>query len=806
MPEYLDLPSFTGGVNRILDPRQIPDNQVLKAQNLVPYARGVLEKRKGGGVWKVCLPAAAEGQEPDEQVENGGFADIGAKVYEGTFNTEYKGTEEGNWVYVRYVAAADLPEVNAPGYYLKVTSGEFADRVYPVIRATGGKVVFRNADLRLLWWIPEEDPMSGHDLFDGVTFEIWAVFDEWEGSPDNAPVLVEDKGTHELWKFSYFQQADGPDAGKAARFRRSYVYGHSDLMRYGVVQKTWWTPTVSGDHRLVFKVKYSKAVASEVARVRLYGRDLDEENPATETFVFSLPEPEDGWAEREITLPALSDEREYMLHFSIENVPLPPEGITTLTDISVKQVDFEPESTVPARINAIRSLNIGDNHYMIAAVNGLAGTGATDSIYYSKNRGEAKIVVPATSTDALTLDSDYSITVDHLSRVYISNGVNAIQVSADGENRVNLVIDDSTGYLPDVKGKYILWWKDRLFVANVTLGENKFPHAVHWSGNLEPGKFAADAAIFAGEKDANDPITGIVPLTMTSADKGLTTYLCIFRKNSIWKLEFGEDGPVALDQISGVTGCWDPKSIVSTPIGVMFCGWDNVYLLPWQGEPQPIGNAIKPVWDGSDPELGRNRGVRTAAAHYFGGFVRFAYPSRESEYNDREFWFDTREVSDVGWFGPMVGLDVACYYVEGNRIYAGGANSGEIYELELPAYQDNGQPIAVDLRTKIFAPQTEFTTKIYKRWGFNVQVAQEPGASDTTRSVTAAWEIDDGMISGEKTRALAIPATPVFSELKGLFGPADRGRAVQMVVQETSGARFRIRNGVLSYEQTGRVL
>lgn len=366
----------------------------------------------------------------------------------------------------------------------------------------------------------------------------------------------------------------------------------------------------------------------------------------------------------------------------------------------------------PYQINEMIVVNKTTNKYMLAATN-YKGAAVNDIIYQSKNGAAFVALTAATGVDTLTPGSDYTFAVDAVGSVYISNGVDNMQVSTTCEARADVAF--TTGSLTPT-GKYLLWWKDRLWVA----GDSTDPHAVFYSDNLTPTTFNPSSVLYCGSKDPNDPIMGIKPLTLTTATEGIIDVLAVFRKNSIYVIGF-DTAPTYIDQLSGTIGCWDSKSIVSTPLGIMFVGKDNVYSLGLTGEPSPIGSAIKPIWDGSHATRGRNLSVRTVCAKYFDGFVRFSYPEGTSTYNNREYWLDIRDYSNVGWFGDHIGLNINSYAVDGNTLYAGSGINGEVYTLEQSTRTNLGADIPIELQTKYYSlDNSEYTTKIMKRYSFNI--------------------------------------------------------------------------------------
>lgn len=458
------------------------------------------------------------------------------------------------------------------------------------------------------------------------------------------------------------------------------------------------------------------------------------------------------------------------------------------------------------KINALQYTQISGDEYIVAVAN-FTGTGSEDKIYYSKNGGDFTEMTATSGSDTLTSNSDYTMVVDHLGNIYIANGTDNIQISSDGENREDLIFTTGSLY---PNGKYLLWWKDRLWVA----GDTSQPNAVYFSDNLDPTSFPADNVLFCGGKDVNDIITGIIPLTLTSANEGIIDVLAVFRKNSVWIIGF-DTAPTYIDQLSSVIGCYDAKSICNTPMGVMFVGKENVYVLGRQGEPSPIGSAIKPVWDGSGIYVGRSTTHRTAVGIYFNGFVRFSYPATTSSNNNKEYYLDVRDLSNTGWFGDMTGRNLSCYLSIGTNLYAGDATNGKVWLLEQDIYLDDDKEIPTELKTKQYTLDgSEYTTKIFKRFGFNL-------LKTTSTNVEIHWEIDDGLLVGNKNFAEMVGSAvwdkdywdasffyggSTFKEIKGIFSHQYRGRYINYRITEESGGNTKIQNGLMSYIPTRRIL
>jgi len=669
------------------DPRTIGENQTLRTKNLVPYAKGILEKRKGSALSKEILAV---------------------------YNSEYP------------------PEQSDT--YVKATS-YFNPDAYGAFRATDPSNLLIGSGSHNSW------ASSGNAFGVNQRFHI-------------------DLGSTQTVKRIYYENFhhDGTQSG------------------FGVQNFTFWGSNTAGDFA-------DLTYANNGTWVQL----------TTSQSTFDRHAASDVADPKYITATNTTAYRYYGFKFA-DNYgdPERPEfmGIRRIE----LQVDANASNLIQ-RINELRVVKISSDKYVIAAAN----LSEEDTIYYSKNGAD---LIRMTGTTDLTAGLNYSITVDHQNYIYIANGSDTLQVSTDGETRADVSYDNQTR-----NGKYCLWWKDRLWLADA---DN---NAIYFSENLEPTNFAEASVLYPGNKDPNNPITGICPLTMTTSTEGIINILLVFRKNSIWTIGF-DTQPTYVDQLSGVIGCWDDKSICSTPFGVIFVGKDTVYQIGSTGEPQPIGNIIKPIWDGSHILRGRNTTYRRAASIYFNGFVHIAYPETEV-YNNREYYLDLRDYSNIGWFGDHSGNNISCYAVDGNTLYAGSSTDGKVLLLEQASYQDSGVDIGAELQTRLCSVDgSTYTTKIFKRYGFNL-------LSEATTSFTVAYDIEEGKITNSTSYPLTIDAGvwdtatwdsakwwggSVFQIIRGFFRPMDRGHFIGYTISESSSSNIKIMSGLMSFLKTGRIL
>jgi hypothetical protein len=152
--------------------------------------------------------------------------------------------------------------------------------------------------------------------------------------------------------------------------------------------------------------------------------------------------------------------------------------------------------------------------------------------------------------------------------------------------------------------------------------------------------------------DLGGPVTALAVATLTSTNRSPTSPLGLFTETGTW-LYFGEpldDPSASLVQVSDEIGCPADRTVVATPLGIVFCGKRSVYLLrPQQAEPQDIGWPIEPAVR-AVPVPMRTR----CWAIYHRGFYKLALVPAGATEPQQQWWLDLRR--GVGeppsWWGP----------------------------------------------------------------------------------------------------------------------------------------------------------
>lgn len=277
-------------------------------------------------------------------------------------------------------------------------------------------------------------------------------------------------------------------------------------------------------------------------------------------------------------------------------------------------------------------------------------------------------------------------------------GASYYLVHVIGDNSTTSYIDnnaDTTATaLPAVtddmpKGAYLYIAQERLFVA----GDPLYPNTVYYSDQYLPHSIrtastnlatmpASDHYDFISKND-NDQITGI---------KGHLGITYVFKQNSIrpYYVEGTPDTWKLGDPLS-VQGCPAPYSIVNTPYGITYQGWDHWYLFN--------GNFSQPIIDEFPVmlEVSKSRLMHTFA-EYHKTLLMASYTDAAlgHQYNDKILVYDLlrKQLSiDKGGtketaINPITGtVNVNCFCSakggsDEGQLYAGDAVLGFVYKYD----------------------------------------------------------------------------------------------------------------------------
>jgi len=348
------------------------------------------------------------------------------------------------------------------------------------------------------------------------------------------------------------------------------------------------------------------------------------------------------------------------------------------------------------------------------------------------------------------------------------------------------------------------------------------------SAVLVPGleQQARDQALFypatALTRDVGDTITGLAVVPQSSAVAVPTAPLAIFTAVTTWMWmgDLSYDDPTAsMAQISGEIGCPSDRTIVATPIGVVFCGKRSVYLLtPSTTEPKDIGwpieNAIRDI-----PADARD----ASWAVFHRGFYKLAITPPGSAFPSQQWWLDLRRgLGDPpAWWGPHTTPAYSAstrwqnHPAEDDRQWA-ALGAGQILLLDQAgSYVEDGSPpvpIVSQAVTSYLDDNTPLTPKIAKRARMiaridaNTSVAVTitgDGAISTSGALlfktpptahwnTGIWNVDHWAVSGLDLEELELPV------------PEIRARAFQVTMTHTDPIRIDLRDFELRVQPSAR--
>lgn len=289
------------------------------------------------------------------------------------------------------------------------------------------------------------------------------------------------------------------------------------------------------------------------------------------------------------------------------------------------------------------------------------------------------------------------------------SGGTPIQVTADFATKadINPAIGDAQF------GAFIITFHQRIVTARTPTNPN-FIYA------LDAGVDNAWTGAYFDRID--DPITALGKYTFGTTDSSLNEMLIAWGPHSMWyrTADFSSTTST-IQQASRVIGCKSPKSIVNTPIGLMFLASDRmVYLLRSDPrEPEKVAQGIFPDLQ-NIPEAQ----LADACAVYHDGFYKLAFAPTGGTANTLQYWADLLPVmlgagTTVDWYGPHVGLSLLSFV-----LFDGPADALDLYGLDDTAgtawhtyqknnFQDGTQTIVMDILTKEYTEGDPIRQKIW---------------------------------------------------------------------------------------------
>jgi len=348
------------------------------------------------------------------------------------------------------------------------------------------------------------------------------------------------------------------------------------------------------------------------------------------------------------------------------------------------------------------------------------------------------------------------------------------------------------------------------------------------SAVLVPGleQQARDQALFypatALTRDVGDTITGLAVVPLSSAVAVPTAPLAIFTAVTTWMwqgdLSF-DDPSSSMAQLSGEIGCPSDRSIVSTTVGVIFCGKRSVYLItPSTSEPKDIGwpieNAIRNIPADA-------RGVSWAVFHR--GFYKLAITQAGAATPTQQWWLDLRHgLGDPpAWWGPHTTPAYTAstrwqnHPSEDDRQW-GALGAGQILLLDQAGvYVEDGNPpvpVACQAITAYLDDGTPLVPKLAKRarmiarvdadTSVTVQITGDQALSTTgllkfTSPPSAEWDTSDWDVDNWEVSGLDLEELEVTV-------PELRARAFQVTLTHSDPVACDLRDFELRVQPSAR--
>jgi hypothetical protein len=213
------------------------------------------------------------------------------------------------------------------------------------------------------------------------------------------------------------------------------------------------------------------------------------------------------------------------------------------------------------------------------------------------------------------------------------------------------------------------------------------------------------------------PITAQSGLPLQTTSSGVTAALIIFKGNSVW-LVTGDPSPapgnLAIGFVSLTVGCPAPRSVVSTPMGIIFIAQDSVYVVTLSGILSELRNPNGLASDIRIPFQNAIYPTRIAAAYAGAIYRACVQTSIGGVQQTNDYWFDFRRMR---WTGPHSFVyDCASQHNESfvlSGIGTGAAlfNSAVVDTTNNTLYNDNGTPIASNLISTSLADGNEMEFK-----------------------------------------------------------------------------------------------
>lgn len=224
---------------------------------------------------------------------------------------------------------------------------------------------------------------------------------------------------------------------------------------------------------------------------------------------------------------------------------------------------------------------------------------------------------------------------------------------------------------------------------------------LYFSDSLNPTVITnATQALTIGDTTAIVAQSGL-PIQTTSS--GVAAALIVFKAGQVWQITGDTVGGTLADNFISLTvGCAAPRSVVQTPIGIIFISQDTPCVLNLNGVIQELRHPSNAAADLRAPFVNSTDPTRIAAA-FSGSIYRICVPTMlDGSPQTNDYWFDLRRMR---WTGPHSFLyDCASQYNDefilsgagiGAALFASASNDVTLNTI----YNDNGAPLLSNMQT-----------------------------------------------------------------------------------------------------------
>lgn len=304
-----------------------------------------------------------------------------------------------------------------------------------------------------------------------------------------------------------------------------------------------------------------------------------------------------------------------------------------------------------------------------------------------------------------------------------------------------------------------------------------------------------------------EPVTGLGKNTFGTTTDSLNEVLIVFGANTMGYVP-GDPSSAVLQQGPHI-GCLSPKTIVDTPIGLMFLGSDwNVYLVGADPRfPKKVGTRIYPRLS----TVLRTQ-LPDACAVYHDGFYKLSVAAGGGTTNTEQYWGDVLSVVDgatdeIEWYGPATNLALRCFILfdapaDALELRGGSDTVGTIWKLaQSESYVDGSDTIVGKIHTKEFNEDDPLRDKIWNGFTFgylksatgslSLDIVRDSGRAFTSETLSwtqsgALWDDaqwDEDLWAGEEYVEEAV-------------NPDERlvGKTVQLQMTHSTASDWRIRD------------